>query len=153
MPATGAEAVKFESVGLDDKPVLGGDLFLQAFDLAIFELYNSATAGADEVVVMAFMGDIVILRLRAEMPGLGNARFAEQVQGAVDGGQSEVRIFLGELVIHGFRRDVLLPKKCRQDQLTLAGQLELMLRQVLAKHVHFFQGFSHGAWIRGSEAH
>jgi hypothetical protein len=153
MPATGAEPIEFESVSLNDEAVLGGDLLLQAFDLAILELYNSSTAGADEVVVMALVGNIVVLRLGAEMAGLGNPRFAEQIQGAIDGGQSQVWIFFGELVIHGLRRDVLLPKKCRQDQLALAGELELMLRQVVAEHVHFFNGFSHGAWISKNEAH
>jgi hypothetical protein len=121
MPTTGTEAVQFKAVGLDDKAILGGDLFLQAFDLTIFELHNSSTAGADEVVVMALMGDIVVLRLRAEMPGLGDSGFAEQVQGAVNGGQSQVRVFFGELVIHRLRRDVFLPKKCRQYELALAS--------------------------------
>ena len=119
MPATGAEPVEFESVSLNDEAILGGDLLLQALDLAIFELYNRPTARADQMVVVAFMGDIVVLRLGAEMARLSNPRFAEQIQGAVDGGQSQVGVLLGELVIHRLRRDVLLPKKCRQDQLAL----------------------------------
>ena len=121
MPAAGTEAVQFKSMGLDDKAVLSGDLFLQTFDLTILELYNGSTAGTDEVVMMALVGDVVVLRLSAEMPSLGNPGFAEQVQRAVDGSQSQVRVFFCELVIHCLRRDVLLPEKCSQDQFALAG--------------------------------
>ncbi len=37
-----------------------------------------------------------------------------------------------------FRGDVFLSKKSVQDQFTLAGELELMLSEVLFQHPHFF---------------
>ena len=45
---------------------------------------------------MALMRDIVVLRLGAEVAGLGNARFTEEVQRAVNGGESEVRGLISE---------------------------------------------------------
>ncbi len=120
MPTAGTEAIQFKSVGLDNKTVLGCDLFLQPLDLAILKFHNGSTAGTDEVVVMPLVGDIIVLRLGAEMPGLGNPGLTKQVQGAVDGGQSQVRVFFGELVIHRFCCDVFLPKEGRQDQFSLA---------------------------------
>ncbi len=89
------------------------------------------------------MGDIVVLRLRTEMAGLSDAGVAKQVQRAVNRGEPEVGIFFGQLMVHGLRRDVFLPEKRRENELTLARQLELMLRQVLPKHLHFFRRFIH----------
>jgi hypothetical protein len=63
MPAAGAEAVELEPVGLNDEAVSGGDFFLQLFDLTIFKLDDLAAAGADEVIVVTLMGDVVVLRL------------------------------------------------------------------------------------------
>ena len=70
---------------------------------------------------MAFMGDVIVLRLGTEVSSLSNPGFAKQVQGAVDGGQTQVWIFFCKLVIHGLRRDVFLAKERRQDQFALAG--------------------------------
>ena len=145
MAAARTETVQLQPVGLDHKAVLGRDLFLQSFNLAILEFYYGSTAGADEMVVMALMRDIIVLRLGAEVAGLGNARFAEEVQRAVNGGESEVGIFLRQLMIHRLGCDVFLSQECRQDQFALTSQLQLMLGQVLAKHVHFFESLAHGA--------
>jgi hypothetical protein len=144
MAATGAEAVELQSVGLDHKAVLRGDLFLQPFDLTIFKLHNSPAAGTDEVVVMALVRDIVVLRLRAEVSSLGDARLAEQIQGAVDCGKSQVGVLFGQLMVHRLGRDVFLSEECRQNQFSLPSQLQLVLGQVLAKHLHFFKRFTHG---------
>ena len=119
MAAASTEAVQLQPVSLDDKAVLRRDLLLQPFNLTIFEFYDSATAGADEMIVMALMRDIVVLRLGAEVAGLSNPCFAEQIQRAVNSGESEVRIFLGELMVHRFCRDVFLSEKRRQDQFAL----------------------------------
>lgn len=144
MAATRAEAVQFQSVGLDHKAVFRRDLFLEPFDLTILKLDNGAATGTDEMVVVTFVGDVVVLGLGAEVPGLGNAGFAKEIQRAVDSGKTKMRVFFRELMVHGLGRDVFLSKKRRQDQLALAGQLQLMLGQVLAKHLHFFEGFAHG---------
>ena len=77
MPAAGAEAVQFQLVGLNGEPVPTGHFFLQAFNVAVFELHNFATAGANQMIMVAFMGNVVILRLSAEVTGLGQAGLAE----------------------------------------------------------------------------
>ncbi len=145
MPAACAESVQFQSVGLNYESVFRRDLFLEPLDLAILKFHNGAATGTDEMVVMTFVGDVVVLRLGAEVPGLSNAGFAKQIQRAVDSGKTKMRVFLSELMVHGLGRDVFLSKKRRQNQLALAGQLQLMLGQMLAKHLHFFEGFAHGA--------
>lgn len=145
MAAARTEAVQLQPVGLDHKAVLGRNLFLQPFNLAVLEFYNRSTAGADEMVVMALMRDIVVLRLGAEVAGLGDACFAEEIQRAVNRGESEVGIFLRQLMIHRLGRDVFLSQERRQDEFALTSQLQLMLGQVLAKHVHFFESLAHGA--------
>ena len=75
------------------------------------------------------------------MPGLGETGFAEEVQRAVNGRQSQVRIFSRELVIHLFRRDVLLLEKGVQDQFTLPSKFELMFPEMLLQDSHFFGMF------------
>ena len=39
-------------------------------------------------------------------------------------------IGFGELVIHGFCSNVFLPKKRREDEFALAGELQLMLSKM-----------------------
>jgi hypothetical protein len=63
MTAAGAESIEFEAVGLDGKAVSGGDLLLQFFNLAVFEFDDFAATCADEVIVMPFMGNVIVLRL------------------------------------------------------------------------------------------
>ena len=77
MAATRAEPVQFKPVGLDHEAIFSRYLFLQPFDLAILEFHNGAAPGADQVVVVAFVRNVVVLRLRAEMPCLGDTGFAE----------------------------------------------------------------------------
>ncbi len=153
MAAARAETVQFQAVGLDHKTIFCRDLLLQPFDFAILELDDRSTAGAAEMIVMPFVRDIVVLRLRAEVARLGNSGLAEEVERAVDRGQPQMGIFLGKLMVHGFRRDVLLSKERRQDQFSLASQFQLMLGQMLAKHIHFFESFAHGVSFGVKEAH
>ena len=63
MTAAGAETVEFEPVGLDGKTVAGGDLFLEFLDFTIFEFDDLAATRADEVIVVAFVGDVIVLGL------------------------------------------------------------------------------------------
>ncbi|CAE6692029.1 hypothetical protein NSPZN2_10268 [Nitrospira defluvii] len=153
MAATRAEPVEFQAVSLDHKAVFCRDLLLQPLDLAVLKLDDRATAGADEMVVMAFMGDVVVLRLGAEVASLGNPSLAKEVQRAVDRREPQMRIFLRKLMIHCLGRHVLLSKERRQDQFSLASQFQLMLRQMLTKHVHFFKAFAHRVWSGLKEAH
>jgi hypothetical protein len=143
LAAAGAETVELKAVGLDRKAVPCGHLFLEALDVAVLELHNLSAAGANEVIVVAFVRDVVVLRLSAEVPGLSQTRFAEEVQRAVNGRQSQVRIFASQLVVHCFSRDVLLLEKCVEDQFTLACELQLMFPEVLLQDSHFFGMFGH----------
>ena len=127
MTTARAQAIELETVGLNGEPIAGGDFLLEFFDFAVFKLNNLAAAGADEMIVMSLMRDVIVLGLRTEVPRLGESCVAKQVQGPVDGGQSEMRISFGELVIHGFGGDVFLPEECREDEFTLTGELQLML--------------------------
>ena len=132
-------------MGLNDEAILGGDFLLEPFDFAVLELHDGAAPRTDQMVVMAFVGDVVVLRLSPEVSCLGNSRLAKQVQGAIDGGEAKMRIFLRELMVHGFSRHVFLSQERRQDQFPLTSQLQLMLGQMLAKHIHLFESFAHGA--------
>src|SRR5215510_9845123 len=115
MTAAGAEAVQLEAVCFDGEAVLGGDFFLQAFDLAVFKLHDLATSGTNQVIMVPLVRYVVILSLGPEMPGLGQARIAKQIEGPVDRGQSEMGVALCQLVVHGFCRDMFLAKKGAED--------------------------------------
>jgi hypothetical protein len=138
MTAARTEAVELKSVGLDGKSVPGGHFFLEPLNFLVFKFHDLIAAGADEVIVVALVRDVVVLRLRAEVPGLCEAGIAEQIERPVDGRESKVRIGLSQLVIHGLRGNVLLPEEGVQNQFTLACELELMLAQVLSQGLHFF---------------
>lgn len=139
MTTAGAETVELKTVCVDGEAVGRGDFFLEAFNVAIGEFHDLAAAGANEMVVMAFVGDVVILRLCAEVPRLREAGFAKQIQRAIDRGQPQMRIFFGELVIHLLGRDVFLFQKRVEDEFTLTGELQLMLAEVLFERLHFFR--------------
>ena len=142
MAAARTEAVELKSVGLDDKSVLGGYFFLKALNVAVFKLYDLSAVGANKVVVVALVGDIVVLGLGAEVAGLCEAGIAEQIERPVDGRESQVRIGLRQLVIHRLRGNVLLSEEGAQNQFALAGDLELMFAQVLLQGFHFFHMFT-----------
>ena len=144
MTAAGAESVEFEAVGLDCEAVADGHLFLETLDFAVFELDDLPTTGADEVVVVAFVGHIVVLGLGAEMSGLRQAGLAKQIERAVDRGQSQVRVFSRELVVEVFRGDVFLLEKGIEDQFTLAGDLQLVFPEMLLQYPHFSGMLGHG---------
>ena len=119
MTAAGAHAIQFELVGLDAEAVSAGHFFLELFDILILEFHNLATRRTNEVVVVPLVGHVVVLRLRPEVAGLGQSDFAKEIQGSVDRGQADVRIFFGELPIHLFRRNVLVLQEHVQDMLAL----------------------------------
>jgi len=138
MTAARTEPVELKPVGFDGKSILGGHFFLEPLNFFVFELHDLLAACADEVIVVAFVRHIVVFRLRAEVPGLGEAGIAEQIERPVDSREAEMRVGLGQLVIHGLSGDVFLSKKGVQNQLALASELELMFTQVLLQRLHFF---------------
>ena len=143
MTAVGAESVEFEPVGSNRKAVLGRDFLLKSFDIAVFKFHDLATACADEVVVMALMGHVVILSLCSKVPSLSQPCFAEQVEGPVDGCEPKMRIFTCQLMVHFLSRDVFLFQKSVEDQLTLACKFELVLLEMLFQNFHFLGMFGH----------
>ena len=108
-------------MSLDHKTVLPGYFLLQPFNFTILEFDNGSATGTDEVVVVAFVRDVVILRLGTEMPRLGNPGLTEQVQSAIDRSQSQVGVFFGELVIHCFGSDMFLSQERCKNQFALTG--------------------------------
>lgn len=138
MAAARAETVEFKPVSLDDESVPGGHFFLKPFDFLVFEFHDLLAAGTDEMIVVALVRDVVVFRLRAEVAGLRQAGIAEQIERPVDRRESEVRVGLGQLVIHSLRSNVLLPEESGQDQFALAGELEMMLAEVLLQGLHLF---------------
>ena len=124
-------------MGLDGKAVLDSHFFLESFNFLVLKFHNLLAAGADEVIVVTFVRDIVVLRLRAEVPGLCEAGIAEEIERSEDCRESEMRIGLCQLMIHRLCSDVFLPEEGVQDQFTLAGELELMLAQVFHQGLHF----------------
>ena len=137
MTAARTEAVQLKSVGVDGKSVPGGDFLLEPLNFFVFKLYDLLAACADEVIVVALVRDVVILRLRAEVPGLCEAGFAEQIERPVDGRKPKMRIGLRQLVIHGLCGNVFLPEEGVQNQFTLTSELELMLAQMFLQGLHF----------------
>jgi hypothetical protein len=143
MTTAGTEAVELKAMGLDGEAVPGGHFFLQLFDFAIFELHDSSAVGANEVVVVALVGDVVVLSLGTEVAGLGQAGFAKEIEGAVDRREPEMRVFSRKLMIHLFRRDVFLLEERVENQFTLAGEFQLMLSEMLLEHLHLFRVLWH----------
>ena len=143
MTAGRAEAVELKAVVFDSKSIPGSDFLLEPLDLLILKFHDLLATGADEVVVVALMRDIVVLRLRTEVSGLCEAGIAEQIERPIDGREPKMGISFSQLVIHGFRGDVFLPEKGAENQLTLACELELMFPQVLLQSRHFFHMLPH----------
>ena len=143
MTAARTEAVKFETVGLDGEAVAGRDLFLETLNIAILELHDLSAIGANEVVVVSLVGNIVVLGLCAEVSGLCQSGFAKEIECTVNRCQAQMRIFSSKLVVHLFCRDVLLFEKSIEDQFTLASEFQLMLSEVFFQHLHLFIMFTH----------
>lgn len=144
MTTTGTEAVEFESVGRNRKAVFGRNFLLQTLDVTVFELHDLSAASANQMVMVALMGHIVVLGLGTKMSGLGEAGFAEQIERPVDSGEAKMRIFARQLMIHFFSGDVLLFEKGVEDQLTLPSKFQLMLPEMFLQNSHFFGVFRHG---------
>jgi len=143
MTAASTESVKFKAVSGNSEAVPGRDFFLELFDLAVFEFHDLAAVGADQMVVVALVGNVVVLGLRAEMPGLCQTCFAKKVEGAVDGGEPQMRVFLRQLVVHRFGSDVFLLEERVEDELTLARILQLVFSEVRLQRLHLFHMFRH----------
>ena len=123
------------------KPVSGRDLFLQFFNVAVFKFDNEPALRADHMIMMAFVNDVVVVRLRAEVPLLRNAGITEQVERPVKGGQADVRFVAAKCAVQFLRRHVLFLKKRIQDDLALLRHLQAMLGQVVLQARPFLRMF------------
>ncbi len=85
MTAARTEAVQLKSVGGDGKSVSGSHFFLESLNFFVFKFHDLFAAGADEVIVVALVRDVIVFCLRAEVSGLCEARVAEQIERSVDG--------------------------------------------------------------------
>ena len=141
MTAARAQSVEFEAMGLNGKAIPAGDFFLKSFNVAVFEFNNLAAAGADQMVVMTLVGDVIVLGLGAKVSSLGKAGFTKEVEGAVNGRQSEMGIFTSELVIELFCGDVFLFEEGIENKFPLARILQLMLPKMFLEDPHFFGVF------------
>lgn len=144
MTAGGTEAIQFKFMGLNGKSILFGHFNLQPLDLVILKFNNFPAACTNEMIVVSLMRDIVILGLGSKMAGLGEACFTEQVEGSVDGGQTDMRVFFAQLPIHLFGSDMFGSQKGIQNMFSLAGKLELVFPQMLFKNSNFFYILVHG---------
>ncbi len=144
MTAAAAEPVEFEPVSGNREAVSSGDFLLELFDLTVFEFHDLPAIGADQMVVVALVGNVVILGLRAEMPGLCQTRLTKEVERAIDGREPQMRVFLRQLVVHLFGGDVLLLEEGVKNKLTLARILQLVFGEVRFQRVHLFRMFGHG---------
>ncbi len=143
MTAAPAEAVELKAVGRDGEAVPGGDFLLKLFDLAVFEFHDLAAVGADQMVVVAFVGDVVVLRLRAEMARLRQAGFAKQVERAIDSRKPQMRVFFRQLMVHLFSGDMFLLEEGLENELALAGVFQLMFAEMRFERFHLFYMLGH----------
>lgn len=141
MTAAGAQTVEFEAVGLNGKAIPAGDFFLKPLNVAVFELDDLPAASADQMVMMTFVGDVIVLGLGAEVSSLGEAGFTEEVERTVNGRQSEMGILPSELVVKLLRGDVLLLEKGIEDEFPLARIFQLVLSKMVLENSHFFGVF------------
>jgi hypothetical protein len=133
-----AVAIKFQSMILKLKAVLGRHFLLESFNVLALELNNLVALVADEVVVVLFVRHIVIDGFGvAEVSLLADADFAEKIQGPIDGGESEVDVLAGESLVKLLGRDVVGLEKLLKDQLTLVGEFEIVFGQMDSKQLFF----------------
>jgi hypothetical protein len=145
MAATPAQTIQFEFVRLDYEAVAPCHFFLKPLDLTILEFHDLAATGADQMIVVAFVTDIVVLRLRSEVSRLGEPGFTEQIERAIDGRQTDVGIFPVESSVHLFGRNVLVLQEGVQNLLSLPREFQLMLREVGFEGCDFFRMSRH--WL------
>ena len=115
MTTARAEPIEFEAVGLNGKTVPRCHFLLKTLNVAVLEFHDLSTACANEMVMVALMRHIVVLGLSTEVSGLGQTRFAEEIERAVNGRESQMRIFACQLVVHLFSRNVFLLQKRIED--------------------------------------
>src|SRR5664280_3291389 len=100
LPTFCADSIQLKLVSLDQEAVTAGHIGLELFNGLVLELDNGPAAGADQVVVVLPLGNVLVARLAvAELDFAGNPRFGEELQGAVDRRIADPRVFGPKLQI------------------------------------------------------
>ena len=89
--AVEGDAVKLHAVVDEAEAELLGDPLLQRLELLVDELDDVAGLDVDQMVVVGLRRRFVARAAVAEIVALEDARFLEQADGAVDGGDRDVR--------------------------------------------------------------
>lgn len=128
---------------LDQEAVALGHFVLQLLDRLVFELFDVAATGTDQVVVVLPLAHVLVAGLAvAELHLAGDARLGEELQGAVHGGVADVRVLGPELQIQLL--DAQMPvagEETVEDDVALLGRLESALGHEFGES--FFLGSFH----------
>ena len=92
---------------------------------------------------MAFVRNVIVLSLRAEVSRLGQAGLTKEIERSVNSRQADVGVLFGQQTIHLLCGDMLHFQERTQYLFALTGEFELMFRQVLFEHTDFFDVFAH----------
>lgn len=96
-------------MAVNREAVLLSDLVLQLLNVRIFEFDNPVTFGADQVIMVVYIvGQFIAGVSIAELTLLRETAFTKEIEGSIDGGQTN----RGALFLHSemkfFRRNVAL---------------------------------------------
>lgn len=135
----GAETVQLKLMGGDDEVVGRGHIVLQLLDGLVLELDDGAAPGTDQVVVVLTFGHVLVAGLTvAELHLPGDARFREQLEGAVDRGVTNVRVLCPELEVQLLDAQVAVGgEEGIKNDIPLAGRLEPVLGDVIMEDLLF----------------
>jgi len=141
-----AKPVKLHPVGQDLEPMLAADLFLQFLDLWVQKLNIYAAGCANHVVVvLAVELGLVFHPALSEIKLPCQPASAQVLQGAVNGGETHVRLFLLGLLEKLLGGDVArLVEKRGEDHFALDRQFKLLFLEIAAESLDlgtpFFDG-------------
>jgi len=126
LSAVFADAIDLEGVAGSRVVVLASDLLFQAIDFRREEFDRAAAGGAHHVMVAAAVvlmlvaGDAVV-----EGDGAGESALGEELKRAIDGGETDLRVFLADQAEKFVGGEMLARfQKSMQDGVALGGVLE-----------------------------
>ena len=122
------------------EPVLGRHRVLDGFEFSGVELDDLAALGTDHVIVMLMF--VVMLEVRTSITKTNFTResgFGQDLEGSIDGGLTDGRIFFFNELIKILIRQVLFSaQKNIQDQRALRRTFQPLLLDVFKKDFLFF---------------
>ena len=126
--------------------VLGGNRFLNGFELFGEEFDGLAAIGADQVVVMRVLVVVLVARAPvAEAHGARQSRIGQNLERAIDGGLTDFGVFFLDQPVEVFARQMFFgAEEDIEDEIALRRALETRALDVAMKN---FLLFSHN--LRG----